>query len=210
MTGTTTTEPFLQPLFGVEEDLRAIVEPVVQGEHLELVQLHLVRGQSRDLLRLSVDRPGAGVTPGKGVSMAELEGINRLLGDLLDVEDNARKLFKDRWELEVGSPGVDRPLTRKSHFPDVIGQKVKVRLRLQKKSVLGRLEAVDVDGFVIDGQRVDFVDVDHAHVVFEFEKKEKPGRRPSPKGGEAPTGSKQPSKSPKRQGSPTPARSKPA
>jgi ribosome maturation factor RimP len=189
---TTTPEPFLQPLFGLEEDLRSIIEPVVAREQLELVQLQLVRGQHRDLLRLAVDRPGAGVTPGRGVSMAELESINRLLGDLLDVEDNARKLFKERWELEVGSPGVDRPLTKKSHFKDVVGQKVKARLRLQKKSLLGRLEAVDEDGVTVDGAHVAFGELDHAHVVFEFEKKDKPGKagasKPHPRAGASSSG----------------------
>jgi ribosome maturation factor RimP len=211
-TTTTTLEPFLQPLFGLEEDLRAIIEPVVSREQLELVQLQLVRGQHRDLLRLAVDRPGAGVTPGKGVSMAELEQVNRLLGDLLDVEDNARKLFKERWELEVGSPGVDRPLTKKSHFNDVVGQKVKARLRLQKKSVLGRLDAVDGDAIVVDGTRVPFNEFDHAHVVFEFEKKEKPGKgqpaKPHPRAADtqassSPTSSKKAkSKAPKQHKNP--------
>jgi ribosome maturation factor RimP len=176
MTTTTTTEPFLQPLFGLEEDLRAIIEPVIQQESLELVQLTLVRSQHRDLLRLAVDRPGAGVTPGKGVSMAELEQVNRVLGDLLDVEDDARKLFRERWELEVGSPGVDRPLTKKSHFKDVVGQKIKARLRMQKKSLLGRLDSVDDDAITVDGQRMAFADLDNAHVVFEFARNEKPGK----------------------------------
>jgi ribosome maturation factor RimP len=181
-TATTTTapEPFLQPLFGLEEDLRALIEPVVHGDGLELVELTLVRSQHRDLLRLAVDRPGAGVTPGKGVSMAELERVNRLLGDLLDVEDDARKLFRERWELEVGSPGVDRPLTKKGHFRDVVGQKIKARLRLQKKSFVGRLQAVDDDGFTVDGARVAFADLDHAHVVFEFAKNDKPGKSRAP------------------------------
>ena len=199
MSETATAEPFLQPLFGLEEDLRAIIEPVVTREQLELVQLQLVRGQHRDLLRLAVDRPGAGVTPGKGVSMAELESINRLLGDLLDVEDNARKLFKERWELEVGSPGVDRPLTKKSHFKDVVGQKIKARLRMQKKSLLGRLDAVEDDAVTVDGARVPFGELDHAHVVFEFEKKEKPGKggpaKPHPRA--AGTSTEKPSKQPK-------------
>lgn len=177
MTMTTTTpEPFLSPHVGAEETLRAVVEPIVVAEGLELVVLQLVRGQQRDLLRLSVDRPGAGVTPGKGVSMAELEHLNRLLGDLLDVEDAERKLFKEHWELEVGSPGVDRPLTKKSHFVAVIGQKVKARLKLEKKSMLGRLESADDTGVVIDGTRVAFADLDHAHVVFEFAPPQKPGK----------------------------------
>jgi len=185
-TTTTTTEPFLAPHVGAEETLRAVVEPIVVAEGLELVVLQLVRGQQRDLLRLSVDRPGAGVTPGKGVSMAELEHLNRLLGDLLDVEDAERKLFKEHWELEVGSPGVDRPLTKRSHFKDVVGSKVKARLRLEKKSVLGRLESVDDDSVVIDGARVAFADLDHAHVVFEFAPPQKPGKASKPGKGSKP------------------------
>jgi ribosome maturation factor RimP len=176
-------EPFLEPLYGVEEELRQLIEPVVEGERLELVQLQLVRSQHRDLLRLAIDRPGAGVTPGKGISMAELERVNRLLGDLLDVEDNARKLFRERWELEVGSPGVDRPLTKKSHFKDVIGQKVKARRRLEKKSIVGRLEAVEDDAITVEGERMGFSELQGVHVVFEFAKPEKPGRSGGAKGG---------------------------
>jgi ribosome maturation factor RimP len=177
---TLASEPFLEPFTGVEEQLRAIIEPVVNGAGLELVVLVLVRSKTQDLLRLSVDRPHAGVTPGKGVAMGELEQLNRLLGDLLDVEDNTLKLFKERWELEVGSPGVDRPLTKKSHFRDVIGQKVKARLKLQAKSLVGKLEAADEDGFVVDGERAAFADLDHAHVVFEFHEPGKPGKGSKP------------------------------
>lgn len=156
--------------------MRGIVEPIVVAEGLELVVLQLVRSQQRDVLRLSVDRPGAGVTPGKGVSMAELEHLNRMLGDLLDVEDAERKVFREQWDLEVGSPGVDRPLTRRSHFKDVVGCKLKVRLKLEKKSILGRLESADDAGVVVDGTRIAFADLDHAHVVYEFAPPQKPGK----------------------------------
>ncbi len=174
------SEPFLQPFTGVEEQLRSIIEPVIARENLELVVLTLVRSKTQDILRLSVDRPHAGVVPGQGVSMKELEQLNRLLGDMLDVEDNNLKIFKERWELEVGSPGVDRPLTKKSHFKDVLGVKIKARLKQQAKSLVGKLSVADDNGIVvaIDGhdERVDFNDVDHAHVVFEFQDPEKPGK----------------------------------
>ncbi len=182
MTTTTTTtplpvasiEPFLSPLHGVEETLREIIEPVVATSGLELVVLKLVRSQRNDILQLSVDRPGAGVTPGKGVSMSELEQLNRLLGDLLDVEDAERKLFRETWELEVGSPGVDRPLTKKSHFKDVVGHKVKARMKLEKKSLLGVLQSADDNGVVIDGTALAYLGIDHAHVVYEFAPPTKP------------------------------------
>ena len=169
-------EPFLTPFAGVEEQLRAIIEPVVIGAGLDLVVLQLIRAKTQDTLRLSVDKPHAGVTPGKGVTMAELQSLNHLLGDLLDVEDNAAKLFKERWELEVGSPGVDRPLTTKSHFVDVVGSKVKARLKHQPKSLLGKLEAADEDGVVVDGHRALFSELDNVHVVYEFQERGKPGK----------------------------------
>ncbi len=164
----------MSPLHGVEETLREVIEPVVATSGLELVVLKLVRSQRSDILQLSVDRPGAGVTPGKGVSMAELEQLNRLLGDLLDVEDAERKLFRETWELEVGSPGVDRPLTKKSHFKDVVGHKVKARMKLEKKSLLGVLQSADDNGIVIDGTPLAFLALDHAHVVYEFAPPPKP------------------------------------
>jgi ribosome maturation factor RimP len=169
-------EPFLHALSAQEEAIRAVVEPIAVAEGLELVVLQLARGQHSDTLRLSVDRPGAGVTPGKGVSMAELERLNRLLGDVLDVEDAEHKLFRERWELEVGSPGVDRPLTKKSHFKDVIGAKVKLRIKLERKSILGVLQSADDTGIVLDGTSIAFADLDNAHVVFEFTPPQKPGK----------------------------------
>ena len=181
----TTTESFLAPHVGVEETLRGLVEPIVVAEGLELVVLQLHRTQHADVLRLSVDRPGAGVTPGKGVSMAELERLNRLLGDVLDVEDAEKKLFREQWEFEVGSPGVDRPLTRKSHFRDVVGHKVKARMKLEKKSFVGRLESADDQGIVVDGKAIAFADLDNAHVIYEFVEPSKPGKGPGKSGARA-------------------------
>ena len=179
-TTTTTTEPFLTPHVGVEATLLALVQPIIVAEGLELVVLQLVRSQHADILKMSVDRPGAGVTPGKGVSMAELEHLNRLLGDTLDVEDAEKKLFREEWELEVGSPGVDRPLTKKSHFVDVVGHKVKARLKLEKKSFVGRLDSADDKGIVVEGKAVAFADLDNAHVVYEFQEPQKPGKGTKP------------------------------
>ena len=173
-TTATTFEPFLSPMHGAEETLREIIEPVVVTSGLELIVLKLVRSQHTDILQLSVDRPGAGVTPGMGVDMSQLEQLNRLLGDLLDVEDAERKLFRETWELEVGSPGVDRPLTKKSHFKDVVGQKIKARLKLEKKSLIGILKSADDAGIVIDSTPLTFMAVDHAHVVYEFAPPAKP------------------------------------
>jgi ribosome maturation factor RimP len=122
-------EPFLIPFTGDEERLRMIIEPVVSSQGLELVGLEWARGAQQDVVRLYLDKPGAGVTPGKGISMAEIEPVSRLLSDLLDAEDAGGELFVRPFELEIGSPGLDRPLTKRSHFALVAGQRIKIRLK---------------------------------------------------------------------------------
>ena len=118
-------EPFLQPLSGKAEAVRAVVEPALRIQGLELVQLFLVRATHRDALRLFVDKKARSAG---GVSVAELERASRLLSDLLDVEDQEKGLFGKPYDLEVGSPGLDRPLTKKSHFAQAVGERVRVRL----------------------------------------------------------------------------------
>ena len=176
-------EPFLVHLDGAAEKLRALVEPLVVGQGLELVQLQLAHGAFRATLKLYVDKPGAGTTVGKGIVMADLEQLNRVIGDFLDVEDEQLGLFKSRYDLEVGSPGVDRPLTKKSHFPLVIGERVKVKTRLPVQGSrvhIGKLVSADSDAIVItsDGHRepvrVPYGEMSSANVVFVFEEKVKP------------------------------------
>lgn len=104
--------PFLQPLDAKTERLRAIVEPVLWQQGYELVLINVSSSASRTIVRLFIDKAA---TPGT-VLMDDLERMNRMLGDLLDVEDAENALFANRYDLEVSSPGVDRPLTRKIHF----------------------------------------------------------------------------------------------
>ncbi len=100
--GALALEPFLIPLEGQAELIRSILEPVLWGQGLELVQLHLVRSQHKDTLRLFLDR-----TPGNGlIAVHEIESASRLVSDLLDVEDNARGLFKKPYDLEVVELGL--------------------------------------------------------------------------------------------------------
>ena len=75
-------------------------------------------------LRLFIDHP-AGVT---------LELCERVTGHLND--------YRERFALEVSSPGSDRPLTKPQHFSRFLGRQARVRLRDAKdghKSVTGEL-----------------------------------------------------------------------
>jgi ribosome maturation factor RimP len=183
----TNHEPFLVPFDGPAEALRAVIEPALDTLGLELVQLHFVRGAHKDTVRVFADTPLTSSIRGReGISMAQLEKASRLLSDVLDVEDQQKKLFPHAYDLEVGSPGVDRPLTKKSHFTHANGERVKVKTRVpyeNARSLTGTL--VGSDGAFIevrlDGQdapvRVLLDDVQSAHTIYVFEAPQKPGHK---------------------------------
>jgi ribosome maturation factor RimP len=166
-------EPFLVPFEGSEEVLRSILEPALSALGLELVQLHHVHGSNRDQVRIFVDKAEG------GIQMADLERANRIVGDVLDVEDQQRKLFSQRYDLEVSSPGLDRPLTKRSHFARAAGQTVKVKLKQPQdgqRTFSGPLLTTD-EGISVDGRAIRYDEIQQANVVFQFETPQKPQKK---------------------------------
>lgn len=95
---------------------------------MEFVDLEFSPGGPRSLLRIYVDKPG-------GITIDECVNLSRKVSDFLDMED----LIPHRYNLEVSSPGLDRPLVKKEDFIRRVGEKVRVFL---KKPVDGKLDLV--------------------------------------------------------------------
>ena len=88
------------------------------------VEVLLAEVVSGGTLRLFIDHPA-------GVSLDLCEHVSGLLGD-----------YRERYALEVSSPGQDRPLTKPQHFSRFLGRRARVRLREARdghKSVTGEL-----------------------------------------------------------------------
>lgn len=85
------------------EDRLAAAEP-----QLEVLLAEVVSGST---LRLFVDHPG-------GVTLALCERVSAHLND-----------YRERYSLEVSSPGQDRPLSKPQHFARFLGRQARVRLR---------------------------------------------------------------------------------
>ena len=122
-----------------------LLEPHVERQGFELVSVEYKSGARGGLLRLFVDRPGG------GVALNELEGLSHLVGDLLDVYDPV----DGRYTLEVSSPGINRPLTKLTHFEQYRGQRVKIRThngRDGQKSFMGVLAAVSPAGIELEDE----------------------------------------------------------
>ena len=100
-------------------DLWALIEPVVSGLGYEVVDIEF-RPHPRDgLLRVFIDQES-------GIQLEDCEAVSRQLSAMLDVEDPVPGHFN----LEVSSPGLDRPLRKAEDFERFAGETVKIKLSM--------------------------------------------------------------------------------
>ncbi|NOL49793.1 ribosome maturation factor RimP [Pelistega europaea] len=94
-------------------DLYILTQQAIAGLDVELVD---VERAALGLLRVTIDKVG-------GVNIEDCEQVSRLLSRVYEVENIDYK------RLEVGSPGVDRPLRTLADFLRFAGERVEVKLR---------------------------------------------------------------------------------
>ncbi len=115
-----------------QEILFKLVEPVVQAEGLELVDLEYNKEGKRWVLRVFIDGP-------EGISHDECVRVTRSLEPVLEQEDPIPHGFV----LEVSSPGLDRPLKRDRDFERALGKRVEIKTYVplveKKKTLRGTL-----------------------------------------------------------------------
>ena len=129
--------------------LIAVIEPIVEQAGAELVDLEVAGSHGRPVVRAYVDTLG-------GITLDECARLSRLL----EAELERSGMVPERYVLEVSSPGIDRPLTRRQHFERFVGREIDVRTytnRDGRKKFVGTLEGVEdtEEGFRIivrDGQ----------------------------------------------------------
>lgn len=123
------------------KELERIAEKVLERLGFELVELERVGHRARPILRVRIDRPGS--RPGSGVTLDDCTAVSRALDEVLE----ARADLLPSYILEVSSPGVERPLRKRSDFERYLGADISVRgfqpLAGRSKHVEGRLLAVE-------------------------------------------------------------------
>ncbi len=102
---------------GLAARLAAIVEPVLEGLGYRLVRVR-VSGLDGCTLQVMAERPDGTMT------IEDCEAASRALSPVLDVADLVDRAYR----LEVSSPGIDRPLVRRSDFERYAGNVVKIEM----------------------------------------------------------------------------------
>jgi len=112
-----TSEPRLIVEQGVAARVATIAEPVLLGIGYRLVRVR-ISGLDGCTVQIMAERPDG------TMSVAECETVSRALSPVLDVADPIDRAYR----LEVSSPGMDRPLVRRSDFERFAGHQLKVEL----------------------------------------------------------------------------------
>jgi ribosome maturation factor RimP len=151
----------------IPDALRELLEPIVRDHGQELVDAILALGRERRL-RVIVDTPEG---DGK-VDVDACARVAREIGHAID----ATGLIDGSYELEVGSPGVDRPLAREIDFERAVGRRVSIETReprCGRRRFKGPLVAFEAGRARIDSPsgatEIPFAEIARAKSFFPFD-----------------------------------------
>lgn len=129
--------------------VEAKILPTIEALGYELwACLYLTQGK-QSVLRIYIESE-------KGITLADCERVSRQISALLDIEDP----LQGRYNLEVSSPGLDRPLIKERHFQRYIGHKIRVSTQMpvdNQRKFKGFLQSVDVTGIVLEQEGKELV-----------------------------------------------------
>ena len=148
----------------LEQNLQQMLQGAVEDLGCELWGIECQRAGRFMTVRLFIDKEG-------GVTVDDCADVSRPVSAILDVEDP----IADKYNLEVSSPGLDRPLFTLPQFERYIGQDIAVHLRIpvmERRKWQGKLERIENDmvTLIVDGQEqvLVFGNIQKANVVAKF------------------------------------------
>jgi ribosome maturation factor RimP len=139
-----------------------VIEPVVTAAGFDLEDVNLSRAGRRHVVRVLVDADG-------GINLDGVAVVSREISSALDAaEESGGEVLAGEYQLEVGSPGVDRPLTAPRHWRRNVGRLVAVN------GVTGRVTSTDDRGIVLDvdgtPREIGYADLGAGKVQIEFKR----------------------------------------
>jgi len=142
-----------------------LFEPVVEGLGYDLIEIEHYPNPKHGVLRLYIDKPDG------GVHIDDCTQVSRQISALIDVEDPVRGQFN----LEVSSPGLDRPLRKLRDFQRFTGSLVSLKTAVPmdgQRNFKGRLLEASEELVVIetDAEEISIPmrSIDKARIVPEF------------------------------------------
>lgn len=148
----------------LEQKLEELLQDSVADLGCELWGIECQRAGRFMTVRLFIDKEG-------GVTVEDCADVSRQVSAVLDVEDP----IADKYNLEVSSPGLDRPLFTLAQFERYVGKEIAVHLRIpvaDRRKWQGVLEKIEGDmlTLVVDNQPQQFIfsNIQKANVIAKF------------------------------------------
>ncbi|MCC1497073.1 ribosome maturation factor RimP [Alcanivorax sp. 1008] len=148
------------------DEIQAMLQPVVESLGYEFWGLEYIQGRGATL-RIYIDRDSD-----EGISVDDCALVSHQVSGVLDVEDP----ISGEYNLEVSSPGMERPLFTIEQWARYAGEDIQIRLLAPvagKRRLTATLTAIEGDDVLLDVKgealRVPFAQVDRANLVAKFD-----------------------------------------
>ncbi|MEM1412731.1 MAG: ribosome maturation factor RimP [Pseudomonadota bacterium] len=145
--------------------LNGLLQPLVEQLGYEFVGLEYQNNPKQSVLRIYIDAEA-------GVGLEDCERVSRETAALLDVEDP----IKGHYNLEISSPGLDRPLFTPAQYERFAGEEAQVSLFAPqdgRRKFKGKILAADDEGVLmnVDGDEVmlPFANIAKGRLVPDFD-----------------------------------------
>lgn len=143
--------------------LQAMIIPAIEAVGFELYGLEYLPQGKYSLLRVYIEKPD-------GVNLDDCELASRQISAILDVENP----ISGEYNLEVSSPGIERPLFTVKHYQRAIGKPVKVNMLTPingQRNFVGVIKSVDDEQIVLTVAEQEQIlllnDVVKAHLIYQ-------------------------------------------
>ncbi|MBC7311526.1 MAG: ribosome maturation factor RimP [Rhizobium sp.] len=143
---------------GLDRRIAEIIEPVLVALGYKLVRARLMNQNGLTLQVMAEKNDGT-------MTVTDCEEVSMAISPVLDVEDPVEKAY----HLEVSSPGIDRPMVRKSDFARWQGHIVKCETSIlvdNRKRFRGKVTDVDADGFTLERDQVAYGEEPRVKIPF--------------------------------------------
>jgi ribosome maturation factor RimP len=138
--------------------MKEIIKNIVEDNGCELYDIEITEVGGHKYYRVYITKPG-------GVSLNDCTKINNLISPIFDIEEP----IKDKYFLEVSSPGLERKLSKPEHFEKSIGENVKVTTTDGQK-IKGQLKSFIRNEAEIGKEKIPFENIKKAKTYIEWNK----------------------------------------
>lgn len=130
------------------KELDKLFQPILTKLGYEMLGIEYHKQKGNSILRLYIDSDA-------GITIDDCVRVSDQIMGVLDVNDP----IKEKYHLEVSSPGLDRPLFSLEQFKDFLGQKIKIKIHKSvngKRRITGILKFVEESEVLVTAGDVDY------------------------------------------------------